>query len=114
MKGGSGVSPDHKTERINECRLCPHIGQVQVRFLGQSLPFDEGCTLCGCPLDSKAGMDTIMREPDSLDRSVSPSELIKSLITNKQYVPQKVRCTDYKNGIDRWKAIDRKHNPLQD
>lgn len=51
-KGGKLVSDEVYNERVKACKKCPHIGIVH------PLPGieAEGCTLCQCPLETKAQM----------------------------------------------------------
>ena len=113
-KAGQLVKPEHKDERLGVCRGCPNIGAVTVSMsiAGRSkkVRFDEGCTLCGCPLATKTMMKTLMRDPEKTDKPYTPSELVRSQFTNKEYIETINKCTDAKNGNDRWKAVDQKYN----
>jgi len=45
------VSDEHFNERVEVCKGCKHIGKVEPL---PNLVFSEGCTLCSCPLVTKA------------------------------------------------------------
>lgn len=81
--GGSLVTDEHFEARVAACRKCPYVGQVT------PLPKikAEGCTLCGCPLDTKARML----------KYFSPSRL--GVVDS--------RCTLVaRGGLDRWADAD--------
>lgn len=42
------VSDEVEQQRMSVCRGCEHAGEVQV--LGRKV---DGCTLCGCPFETK-------------------------------------------------------------
>lgn len=48
--GGELVSSEQYESRINICQGCPYKGQVKPLPLVSA----EGCTICGCPLRTKA------------------------------------------------------------
>lgn len=82
-RGGTQTSEEHYEARLAACKQCPYIGLVE------PLPGvkAEGCTLCTCPLETKARMLTYF----------SPSRL--------QVVDS--RCTLVeKTGEDRWADAD--------
>lgn len=49
--GQEQVSDEQFNERVNICMDCPHMGAVRPL---PTLEFSEGCTLCHCPLATKA------------------------------------------------------------
>jgi hypothetical protein len=51
LLGQTKVSDNQFNERVAVCKGCPHLGKVQPL---PTLEFNEGCTLCHCPLITKA------------------------------------------------------------
>lgn len=55
LDGGELVPADEYKARMLICNGCPKMGLVKVK----GLEFQEGCTVCGCPLETKARMKQI-------------------------------------------------------
>ena len=55
-KGGELVEPEIAQKRIDICRGCDKVGEVE------PIPFIkmEGCTICGCPLATKPHMKNVI------------------------------------------------------
>lgn len=104
-KGGSLVSKKISIERKNKCEDCVHFGKVFLPLV--NLEFD-GCTLCKCPIKTKTEFDILMRDPENYGKSITPGELVKSFVLQKDYIPEKNKCSntnlEYKGatGEDYW------------
>lgn len=87
--GGEEVVEEHFAKRVQACNACPHVGDVN------PLPgiVARGCTLCKCPLDTKARLWTYF----------SPTKL--------KVVPS--RCTLVEKGLgDNWAGPDADYQQL--
>ena len=88
-KGGKLVSDEVYDKRVSACRGCIHVGTVH------PIPGieAEGCTLCGCPLETKAKMLNYF-SPTHMGIKLSECSLVE------------------KTGEDRWAAANAKIKQL--
>jgi hypothetical protein len=86
-KGGKLVDDATFEKRINACAGCPYKGKV-MPVPGLKM---DGCTICKCPLQSKARMLEIQRLPEKLGESLSAGELAKIKL-GAETVSEKVNC----------------------
>ena len=96
---GEIVEDRHYEARKKICEGCDHYGEVM------PLPdiWFDGCTLCGCPCETKCRMKTIMRKETSIGSPLSVKEIITNSITGEHLRPEVVRCSNHKvNGS--WKG----------
>lgn len=60
--GGKMVPQEEYEWRLEQCRACPLVGEVEIKLPLKTLRF-EGCTSCGCPLATKPKWDTYYSLP---------------------------------------------------
>lgn len=66
--GATFVTEEQYQNRLTICRTCPHVGQVDV--LGKQF---EGCTLCGCPLETKMRTKTYLHATKGIIQTTCPA-----------------------------------------
>lgn len=86
-KGGKLVDDATFKKRVNICSDCPYKGMVMPVPIVKM----EGCTICKCPIKSKARMLEIQRLPEKVGESLSEAELVKIKLGAKT-VTEKVSC----------------------
>lgn len=91
-------------ERVKVCMSCPHFGIVN------PLPTVKlhGCTICNCPVVTKAKVKVMMRPIESVGESLNTKEVIFAPLVGKNFVPEVVRCSD--KSKDRWSSVDLKYS----
>jgi len=92
-------------ERKEKCRGCVHFGEVMPL---PGLSFDEGCTLCGCPIETKARMKVLMRLQKNVGEALTAREIITSPLTGEHLFPDVVKCSNHKVN-DFWEEVDKKY-----
>lgn len=100
---GELVPEDIAEKRKSVCRSCPFVGIVEP-LPGLKV---EGCTICGCPLATKAHMKTMLRPKDKAGEPLSFDEIIEmktnGLFNRKDFVNEKIVCP-HPDG-NKWKNL---------
>jgi hypothetical protein len=102
LAGCQPVELENKEARIAICKKCPYFGTVKP-INGLKLP---GCTICGCPIDTKAALRTVPRLYEG-----EPLTITEVLEMQKQKVfqPDKIEMEEvicpHPEG-NRWSEID--------
>jgi len=101
LVGAKTVPLDQAEARKAICRKCPYIGTVEPVY-GIAM---EGCTICGCPLATKAHYLQIPRLAEHKGEPLSIDELLEMKRASKdiELVLEDVICPDE---VNRWAAID--------
>lgn len=100
MVRSSGVqtTEEHYEERRKRCEGCPYFGQVEVKELRIKA---DGCTVCGCPIETKGRM---IKHKSAKEAFTHPFEPSKWLVETK--------CAGEEKGLNdagRWSDIDAKY-----
>lgn len=104
---GELVSEEQAQERLSVCWGCKYHGIVR------PVPGIEtmGCTLCGCPDETKPHMKSILRKKGAKD-AITISEIIELKTTGKfyksEYTQEPIRCPHPEE--NKWEDIDEKYN----
>ncbi len=93
FKGSEFVTPEQFEERKQICNGCDRFGKVEpIPHL--ILP---GCTVCGCPLETKGKLKSFLRLEENLGTSVTMLELIQAISSDdSQYIRETVTCDLHK------------------
>lgn len=108
IKNGSEMLSDDSPEyieKVSACIACPYFGEV---YPAPRLKL-HGCTICKCPVVTKAKTKVLMRPADKVGESLDAKEIITTRLVGGDFVPEVVRCSDKTN--NRWAGIEKKYEP---
>lgn len=89
FKGSTFVAEGIYEERKAICHGCDKFGTVHPLPL-LSLP---GCTICGCPLETKGKLESFLRLEENLGKPVTLLELIEAVrAPDANYIRETVVC----------------------
>jgi len=89
FKGSEFVTNEQFEERKTICHGCPSFGRVEPIPL-LVLP---GCTICGCPLDTKGKLKSFLRLEENVGEPVTMLELIEAIRSDDaNYIREIVTC----------------------
>lgn len=102
LSGCQTVEPENKRARIDKCKKCPYFGTVEpakgIRM--------NGCTVCGCPLETKASLKEIPRLYAGEPITVSElAEMQKQKLADSSKIEMELVDCPHPDG-SQWQEID--------